>query len=172
MITTKAELGVYVISFVASLTGEFNHSQRLVVGCETIVCQLFEVAAFKTTYLQRHLNKVLTRCRKWQEISYSPVLSTYIGVRLSATKVEERYQKAGTVENVDIILLKKKFCDFSMFYVLDNFQQFSKIMEMSPHPILRSKCFLVFRYFGQFAALKNNHGTQPYLQKYELEMSV
>ena len=39
MITTKAELGVYVISFVASLTGEFNHSQRLVVGCETIVCQ-------------------------------------------------------------------------------------------------------------------------------------
>ena len=36
MITTKAKLGVYVISFVASLTGEFHHSQRLVVGCETI----------------------------------------------------------------------------------------------------------------------------------------
>ena len=77
-----------------------------------------------------------------------------------------------TVEKVDTIVRKKKFCDFSMFYVLDNFQQFSKIMEMSPHPILRSKCFLVFRYFGQFAAFKNSHRAQPHLPKYELEMSV
>ena len=77
-----------------------------------------------------------------------------------------------TVEKVDTIVLKKKFCDFSMFYVLDNFQHFSKIMEMSPYPILRSKCFLVFRYFGQFAAFKNNYGAQLYLPKYELEMSV